>query len=363
MQKLLFISNVTDKINAFSKAAIVAAQREGLDFHSAANWNASSPDQIRADEANYNIKIHNVGINRFPFSFSNKKALEQVKTVIRKEHIDFIHCNTPVGGVIGRLLNKHVKKVIYEAHGFHFYKGAPFKNWLLYYPVEKILARMTDAIITINKEDYEFARRHLNSKIYYVPGVGIELEQWNEYKDIRPELGLEANDFVVLVVGRLEKNKNCGTVIEAVKKVPEVKLVFCGDGEDREILEEQAKGLGNRVIFLGNRSDMSDIYHMADCFILASYREGLSRSIMEAMACELPCVVSDIRGNRDLIDKEFLFKPVDVDALADRIRMVSKSQKLRDIMKARNFEKIKEFSFEKVVDELSKIYIEVYELE
>ena len=363
MQKLLFISNITNKVNAFSKSAIIAAQRVGLDFHAAANWSTASAEQIAADEHDYGIKIHNVNISRSPFSLSNLKALEQVKEIIREENIYYIHCNTPVGGVIGRALNKNVKKVIYEAHGFHFYNGAPLRNWLLYYPVEKLLATKTDAIITVNKDDYEFAKKHLKSEIYYVPGVGIELEQWNQYRDIREEIGLSSQDFVIVVVGRLEKNKNCGTVIEAVKKVPGVKLVFCGDGEDRGKLEEKAKDLGDRVIFLGNRSDMSNIYHMADCFVLASYREGLSRSIMEAMACELPCVVTDIRGNRDLVDKSFLFKPTDVDALAEKIRMVRKSQDLRNMMKAHNLEKIKEFSFEKVVDELSKIYEEVYDLE
>ena len=360
MKKLLFISNVTNKVNAFSKAAIFAAQREELYFYSAANWSSASPEQIASDQKTYGIKIHNVNISRSPFSLSNRKAIQQVKEIIRAERIDYIHCNTPVGGVIGRLLNRDVKKVIYEAHGFHFYKGAPLKNWLIYYPVEKLLARRTDAIITINKDDYEFARKHLKSKIYYVPGVGIELDHWSEYKDIREELGLKLDDFVILVVGRLEKNKNCGTVIEAVRKVLNVKLVFCGDGEDRGKLEEQAKEIKDRVVFLGNRNDMSDIYHMADCFVLASHREGLSRSIMEAMACGLPCIVTDIRGNRDLIDKEFLFDPYDFSSLAGKIKKVSESQELRSMMTARNLGKIKEFSFDRAADELSKIYKEVF---
>ena len=363
MKNLLFISNISYKINAFSKAAIFAAHNKALGFNYAANWSTANLEQIAADESDYNIKIHNVSISRSPFSPSNWKAFNQVKEIIRTENIDYIHCNTPVGGVIGRLLNRNVKKVIYEAHGFHFYKGAPLKNWLMYYPVEKILASRSDAIITINRDDYEFAKKHLKSKIYYVPGVGIELGQWSVYKDIREEVGLRPDDFVVLVVGRLEKNKNCGTVIDAVRKVQGVKLVFCGDGEDRQMLEEKAKNLGNRVIFLGNRSDMSDIYHMADCFVLASYREGLSRSIMEAMACGLPCIVTNIRGNRDLINKDFLFNPNDVDTLADKIMRVSESQNQRNMMKVRNLEKIREFSFDRVVDELSKIYEEVYDLE
>lgn len=363
MKSILFISNISPGVSSFSYSSIVAAKKKNMIFHMAANYSQSSAQKLLKDEQENNVTIHQVDIERSPYSLKNYRAYKQLVKLIKDENIDYIHCNTPIGGVIGRLLNKYVKKVIYEAHGFHFYKGAPLKNWLMYYPVEKILARKTNAVITINKEDYEFAKKHLSSKIYYVPGVGIELEQWGEYKDIRAELGLKDDDFVALVVGRLEKNKNCGTVIEAVKKVSEVKLVFCGDGEDREILEEQAKDLGDRVIFLGNRSDMSDIYHMADCFILASYREGLSRSIMEAMACGLPCIVSDIRGNRDLIDKDLLFNPTDVNALAEKVERLSESEELRNKLKVCNLKRIKDFSFNRVVDELSKIYEEVYELE
>ena len=146
-----------------------------------------------------------------------------------------------------------------------------------------------------------------------------------------------------------------------------IKLIFCGDGEDRSMLEEKADRLGikSRVLFLGNRSDMSDLYHMADCFVLASFREGLSRSIMEAMACGLPCIVSDIRGNRDLIDDHggYLFKPKDVEGLAERISQLKDSAKLREKMSVYNLEKIKTFSFERVVNELMKIYEEVFGLE
>lgn len=365
--KILFITNIIGKgIGAFTKSSIEAAHRLGMEYHIAANFNNSTVDQIIKDEHDYRIKIHHVEFERNPLNIKNAKAFKQLHKLVKKENFDIIHCNTPVGGIAGRLIGHRngVKRVIYQAHGFHFYKGAPVWNWILYYPVEKALARITDAVITINHEDFSIACRNLHPhlKVYYVPGVGIEIDKWETYKDIRQELGLNEKVFVIIVVGRLEKNKNCGTVIEAVRKAPEVKLVFCGDGEDRGILEEQAKDLGGRVIFLGNRSDMSAIYHMADCFILASYREGLSRSIMEAMACGLPCIVTDIRGNRDLIDKDFLFKPTDVDALAEKIIKVSESQDLRNVMKARNLEKIKEFSFERVVEELSNIYKEVFEL-
>ena len=366
--KMLFISNIIGKgVGAFAKASIEAAHGLGIEYHMAANFNNSTTEQMKKDENQYGIKLHHIDFERNPLRCKNFLAFKQLDELLKEDDFDIIHCNTPVGGLAGRLIGYRngVRRVIYQAHGFHFYKGAPVQNWILYYPIERVLARITDAIVTINREDFNIANKHMHPRLknYYVPGVGIELEQWETYKNIKQDLGFNAKEFVIIVVGRLEKNKNCGTVIEAVKKVPNVKLVFCGDGEDRVTLEEQAKDLGDRVIFLGNRSDMSDIFHMADCFILASYREGLSRSIMEAMACGLPCIVSDIRGNRDLIDKDFLFDPNNTDELAEKIEKISKSEDLRAKMQTRNLVKIKEFRFDQVVDDLSKIYEEVLELE
>ena len=154
-------------------------------------------------------------------------------------------------------------------------------------------------------------------------------------------------------------------MIDALRMIrdPLAKLVFCGDGEERGMLEEKARDLGNRVIFLGNRSDMADIYHMADCFVLASFREGLSRSIMEAMACGLPCLVSDIRGNRDLIDPEggFLFDPASSSGISEGLEKLLASEELRRNMGAHNQKKIQQFSFEKVVDRLTSIYSEQFQ--
>lgn len=368
MRKILFISNMSNQVGAFSKAAIFAAKKAGFKFQYASNWNDAKQGQIQLDEREYGIIIHNVDIARSPFSFRNYKAYKQIRDIVKEQKIEFIHCNTPVGGAIGRLLRYKVEKVIYEAHGFHFYKGAPKKNWILYYSIEKALASKTDVIITINKDDYEVAckRLHPKTKVYYVPGVGIELEKWNEYTDIREECGIEEKDFVVLTVGRLEKNKNHETILNAISQIEHqhVKLVICGDGVNREMLQNKAAdmGLRNKVIFLGNRTDMTNIYHMADCFVMASYREGLSRAIMEAMACGLPCIVSDIRGNRDLIDScgGFLFNPTDSKALANDIEELFLSNELRIKMKEHNQVKIQDFSFEKVVDCLTNIYKETY---
>ena len=227
MEKILFISNIAKKVGSFSIASLEAAKECGMQFHMAANWNQAGDEQIQADEKEYNVRIHNIALARSPYSLTNIKGLKQLISVIKEEDIDYIHCNTPIGGLIGRLAGKKckVKKVIYQAHGFHFYKGAPFKNWLLYYPVERWLAHYTDAIITINSEDYERAKKFKlrnKGKVYYVPGVGIDTSQYHSDRqnrmEKRKELGLVEGDIALISMGDLIERKNYPAAIKAIAK-------------------------------------------------------------------------------------------------------------------------------------------------
>ena len=370
MTKILYITNIAKRIGTFSAASIIAAKQCGIEFFFAANLDAATEEQRAEDEKKFGIKLINIKSSRSPYSLDNIRAYRQIVELIEKEKINFIHCNTPTGSLLGRLAGKkcNVHKVLYQAHGFHFYNGAPKKNWLLYYPIEKWLAKKTDALITINKEDFERAKKFKlrnNGDVYYIPGVGIKTELYSQDVnkiDKRKKLEIAQDDFVIIAVGRLEKNKNCSTLIEAVAKLKEsnIKLVFCGDGPDREELTNLAKKLeiGEKVLFLGNRSDMPELYQMADCLALASFREGLSRTIMEAMASGLPCVVSNIRGNVDLIDKKggFLCNPQDYKGFSDAFSILYNNPGLRLEMKEHNKQKVQEFSFEKVVEEMEKIY-------
>lgn len=377
MKKILFMSNIARRIGSFSLASIKVSQDCGLEFHSAANWTTVKPEDILEDEKKYGIKIHNIDLARFPLSLKNINAYKQVVELIKREGFDYIHCNTPVGGLLGRLAGQKckVKKVIYQAHGFHFYKGARLFNWLIYYPIEKWLAaRYTDAIITINQEDYELAQKKFkprnNGKVYYVPGVGIDPAAYAPDADARAEkrkeLNLSDHDFALVSAGRFDKNKNNATLIRALAKVncENVKLLFCGDGVEHEMLNAlvQELGLTHRVQFLGNRSDMREIYQAADALVLASHREGLSRTIMESMASGLPCIVSKIRGNVDLIEEGkggYLCAPTDVDAFANAIVAIAENKAVASQMQAFNLEKIKEFDAAVVEDEIKKIYSSV----
>lgn len=370
--KFLYIENIV-KIDhtSFYTAGLKAAQLLGWEVHVAFNCVDYKKEKMDRLQEEMDFTFHQIDFVRNPLHPGNIKAYSQLNKVFNTEHFDFIHCNTPVGGVLGRIIatRKKVKNIIYEAHGFHFYQGAPLINWLVFYPAELFLAHLTDVILTINQEDYVFAKKHLHSRrgIRYVPGVGIELNSDNMQKSAkqnRKQFGLDENDFVLLVVGRLEKNKNCKITLDALRQLnnKRVKIMFCGDGEDQEMLSQMAEQykIKDQVIFLGYRSDMTNIYPVADCFILASFREGLSRSIMEAMSFGLPCVVSKIRGNVDLIDEQggFLFDPYDAGALAKCIENLINSEEMQKSMSAYNLKKIRGFSLDLVINKLCKIYTE-----
>ena len=230
-----------------------------------------------------------------------------------------------------RKVRKKGTKVIYTAHGFHFYAGAPLANWLLYYPVEKFCAHWTDALITINTEDYELAKRKFRIKtIEYVPGVGIDVKKFANDKtnksEKRKELGIPVDAFVLLSVGELNVNKNHQIVVRALGNLRDktIHYVIAGKGGQDKALQELAKEIEveDQLHLIGFRSDVSELYKMADGYVLPSIREGLNVSVMEAMSSGLPCIVSDIRGNRDMVDVDkggYLVNPMKQDMFVKAI--------------------------------------------
>ena len=373
MSKILFISNISNRITTFVTASIAAAHDLDMDFYQAANWQNVDPSKIAAEEKAYDIKIKSVPISRNPLAKTNWAAYKELVAFIKQEEIDYIHCNTPTGGILGRLAGKKckVKKVIYQAHGFHFYKGAPKKNWLVYYPVEKWLAHYTDALITINSEDFELAktkfRLRKNGKVYYVPGVGIDTSQYNPSETSREEkriaLGLSESDVALISMGDLIERKNYDTAIRAIAQANEPKLQYfiCGKGPEEENLKALAESLGvtKQIHFLGFRSDIKELLVAADIFLFTTKQEGLPRSMMEAMASGLPCVASKIRGNTDLLEGTeggFLCETVDVAAYAGKLKLLANDKALREKMGENNLITIQKFSIETINKEVRKIY-------
>lgn len=372
--KILYILNIANKVNNFSYTSMISAQSLGWEFQIAGNWGYASEDERVADEKKYGIKIYQVDFQRNPFDIRNISAYKKIKEIITNESIDIVHCNTPIGGVCGRFAGKKcgVDKIIYQAHGFHFYKGAPLLNWLLYYPVERLLAHYTDVLITINREDFALAQKfklRRKGKVYYVPGVGIDLKAYEKVgpdsirTTVRQELKLGENAIVSISMGDLIPRKNYGIAIAAMgqlcEKQSNLHFLICGRGPELDNLKEQAVscGIKENVHFLGFRNDIKMLLQASDFFLLTSLQEGLPRSTMEAMASSLPLVCSRIRGNTDLIDEGqggFMFDPTNVDDCVQAVEKLLSSD--YEAMGKYNLDRVREFRIEAVSAKLTSIY-------
>lgn len=373
--KMLYILNVANRVNSFSYSSMLAAQNVGMEFHIAGSWGYQSAKERQEDEEKYGIKIHQVDFIRRPYDVRNFRAYKQVCRLIRQEKIDVIHCNTPIGGVVGRLAGKKcgVKTVIYQAHGFHFYKGAPLVNWMIYYPIEKWLAAFTDILITINQEDYAFVKEKMqlllrkNGVVEYVPGVGMDTQRLRHQK-IRKEqlcqgLSIPEDSILLISMGDLIPRKNYEAAIGAVAQAGNARLhyLICGEGNNREKLQRLCHSLNvsDKIHFLGFRSDAYDILTISDIFVNSSLQEGLPRSTMEAMSSGLPCIASRIRGNVDLLEDGkggYLVSANDIGELADKLKLLCDDEELRNRMGAANLRKIMDFDIKTVVEKTEGIY-------
>lgn len=318
---------------------------------------------------------YDIPFARIPWKKENLKAYKMLKTIIDGGNYDVIHCHTPVGGAVARLAagaaRKKGTKVVYTAHGFHFFTGAPLQNWLLYYPVEKLLAPMTDVLITMNREDYTRAKKHLRAgKIEYVPGVGLDTAKFGALdlnrEEKRRSLGFSPEDFLLLTVAEMTKNKNHITVLRALaelKEMPEyshLHYLIVGRGEQWQTLEAQAKALDidQHVHFLGYRTDAAELYRYCDLFVFLSHREGLSLAMMEAMSSGMPILCRRIRGNTDLIDDNVsgVFAENDPVTVAEDILTLIRSPEVRQRLGQAAAEKVKAFDEKPVQCRMKEIY-------
>lgn len=372
MKKVLFVATVVKThIMEFHIPYLKMFKEEGWETAVAARNDYENPADCKIP---YCDNYYNIPFERNPLKLGNLKAYKELKRVIDKGEYDIIHCHTPVGAMLTRLAAKQARKqgtkVFYTAHGFHFYKGAPAINWLLYYPVEKWLSRYTDVLITINKEDYERAKSFKAGKVCYVPGVGIDLKKFNsgyvDKNEKREEIGVHADDFVLLSVGELIPRKNHEVVIRALSVLKQrdnlnhIEYVICGRGAYEADLKKLAEGLdvADHVHFLGYRNDISEICNCADLFVFMSHQEELPVALMEAMACGLPVVCSNIRGSTDLIEDGvtgFLANNTP-EEVAEAISEMKNNTALRNRVASAALHKIKQFDLNSVEDEMSKIY-------
>lgn len=370
-KKVLFVATVVRMhINLFHNPYMEWFQEQGWQVDVAANNDYENPKDCYIPNCD---NFYCLPFERSPFKINNLRTYFLLKKIINENNYDIIHCHTPMGSVIARLaaLNSRKKgtKVIYTAHGFHFYKGAPFINWILYYPIERLLSFKTDILITINREDYYRAKKFHMKRLEYVHGVGLDLNKFkvsNNKAEVRKSLGLQDSDIFAISVAQLIKRKNHIVLIEAVKKLnnPYFHLFICGDGVQYDYLDKKIHefDLENQVHLLGFRKDIYKLCSNADLFMLASLQEGLPVAVMEAMACGLPIICSNIRGNDELIDVGkggFLNSPDDVDGFVDSIQTCLDYKFDEESMKSHNLTKIKNYSLPVVLKEVTDIYYSI----
>lgn len=383
MKNLLFLSNGTkptkeqyeyqgeERLTNFSIPSVYAAEKMGYKLTIGVNRKYAEKLSCK-----YPVDFYNAEIYRNPFNIKEVfKAYKNACCELAKKDYKAIHCNTPIGGLIGRVCGKkmHINKVIYTAHGFHFYKGAPLVNRIVYKGIESFLARWTDAIITMNQEDYEAAQKFRlkkGGKVYKVHGVGISISENRltsvEKQYIREKLGFSEEDILCISAGDLVKRKNYKTAIKAVALLnnPHIHLLICGVGREQNNLEELSRKLlvHKQIHFLGYRTDVEQLMLASDIFLLTSIQEGLPRSLMEAMSCNMPCIVSRIRGNIDLINQGeggIVCEGKDEKKVAKAIAILAENKKLRTEMGINNGKIIKNYSVDIVKDEIEKIYEEI----
>lgn len=332
--KVLLTATVQSHICQFHRPLVAMLHDHGAEVHVAARNNLAEKNGLKLDFAD---KVFDVPFARSPKNPDNIRAYKQLKKIIDKGDYDVIHCNTPVGGVITRLAAKGARKrgakVFYTAHGFHFYKGASRKNWLVFYPIERLMAGKTDKLITINTEDYALAKRKFPCKVCYTHGVGVDASRYSvptpkESQALRAELGLTATQPIVLCVGELLPNKNQQMAIRAMalvcKSHPDALLLLAGNGPEKEHLQALVNELHleQKVMLLGYCTCLEKYQKCANAAVACSKREGLGLNVIEAQLSGVPVVATDNRGHRDLIRNAACGRIVAVDdtnAMANEI--------------------------------------------
>lgn len=359
--KILYVTTISNTLDFFPRHIEYLVSNENLVDVAC---NIIKPVNNRIRELGCNI--HNIPFQRTPFSVDNYKAYRLLKKLIEEESYDIVHTHTPVASAIVRLACMKINtRVIYTAHGFHFHKGSSVLNWLLYYPVEKMLSRFTDSLITINNEDFARASNSFDAKnVRLIHGVGIDAKNNSklvvDIEKKRKELGIPRDAKLFISVGELNINKNHRVVINAVSRISNenIHYVICGVGSEKSNLLKLAQNLGvsEKVHLLGYRNDILEIMKASDALIHPSSREGLPVSIMEALSVGLPVIASKIRGNADLIQDNINGWLVDNNNIDEFVYRIT------DIVNGGSFDKNKiyhsvtKFDFSEIIPHIYDVY-------
>lgn len=315
-KRVLILASVASMIGQFNRDNISLLQKMGYkvdvacNFKNGSTFSAESAKKLKKELIEQGVRCFHIAFSRSPVQIEKHiQCYRTVKRLMLENEYLFCHCHSPIGGAIARIAGRTTKtKIIYTAHGFHFYKGASVLNWAIYYPIELLLSYWTNCLITINKEDYYRAKHKFHAqKTVYIPGIGIDSNRFQNLgisrNQKRQELGLSKEDIFILSVGELNKNKNHEVVVRALAGLKGQNIVYmiAGEGNQKEHLKTLAEENGVSLRLLGFREDICSLLEAADVFAFPSKREGLSVSVMEAMFMKKPVIASKIRGNTDLI--------------------------------------------------------------
>lgn len=380
MNRALIITTTSGFLSQFELNNVRLLQERGYQVHYATNFGVPVYEVKDKTLRNMGVVLHHISIEKNPFKLKkNIWALRELIRIIDREEVDVVHCHNPNGGVLGRLaaaLSKRKPFVIYTAHGFHFFKGAPLKNWLFYYPVEKLLAKLSDVIITINHEDYSRAEKFhykKNGHAEMIPGVGVDIQLFQPTgstetdermrKNLRDQWGIPQGGFHIVSAGELNRNKNHQVVIEALARLGYKNIYYsiCGEGPHRKALQELIvkNGLSGQVFLRGYRNDMQQIWKTADLSIFPSIREGMGMAALESMASGVPLIVADNRGSREyIVDKQngLVCKANSVEQFAETIRFLYENPEERNCLAVCALKTVKRFSLRETEKKMRQIY-------
>ncbi len=370
--KVLLVATVQSHICQFHRPLAEMLHSHGAQVHVAARNNLAEKNGLKLDFAD---RVFDVPFSRSPASKDNITAYRQLKKLLAEGRYDIVHCNTPMGGIVARLAAKKARKngtqVFYTAHGFHFYQGAPRKNWLVFYPIEKWFAKhYTDKLITITKEDHALASAKFRTQVCHMHGVGANSQKYHpapagEKQRLRAAYGYAPDAPILLCVGELNRNKNQATVIRVMAEIcrthPDCKLLLAGNGPAEQDLRDlvQSLHLQDNVEFLGYTLELDKYLCMADIAVSLSFREGLPFNIMEAMLCGVPVVASNNRGHRELIEhgRTGLIVPAtDTAEIAENVLSLLENTSLPQQLSHRALAGIQPFTDTAIQAELQAIY-------
>jgi glycosyltransferase involved in cell wall biosynthesis len=377
-KRALIVTALAGFVRSFLTHDIQLLQKMGYEVHCAANKDHPGAEGIDEYFRKNHVIFHQVPFSsNQPLSSETIVAYKEIKKFIKKEHLDVVHCHTPIAGAICRLACRKQQnsglKVLYTTHGFYFHKDSGKKSWLLFRTIEDFLSRFTDAIITINKEDSENAKKMHCAQVYHINGVGVDTERFRNVEidrdAYRISIGVAADELMVLAVGELSERKNQKVVIEALGKLQLQNVVFvhCGNAMNKSgttnALVKLAQEKQVRMLLLGFRKDTPQICRCADIGTISSTREGLGLAGIEMLASGLPVVASRVHGILDYMQdgvNGYLADPYSPDEFAEAIRKLAEKQN-RAAMKEKCIESAKDYdksiSFRQMEDIYHKVLI------